>query len=145
MSSGTISLPCLISDWRKRGWQAWYHSSSGPSASKGRVASVSRAYLARAYMKSKVPRRSKAASISSISGRMVSAKAVNMRTISRRSSMVSSRSRLFASTTSAGSMKNVLPEPDSPCTIPEILRLYIGATGMTRRPSRTDGVVSASR
>ena len=64
--------------------------------------------------------------------------------ISRRSSPSSSRMRLFASTTTSGSMKTVLPLADSSCTIPLIFRLKAGATGIIRRPSRMVGVISLS-
>ena len=47
--------------------------------------------------------------------------------------------RLLTSTTSAGSINTVLPEALSSWTIPESLRLCIGATGITRRPSRMVG------
>ncbi len=39
--------------------------------------------------------------------------------------------RLFASTTSVGSMKTVLPVALSSCTIPLILRFRVGMTGIT--------------
>ena len=52
--------------------------------------------------------------------------------------------RLLASTTSAGSTNTVLPEADSSCTMPRILRFRPGATGITRRPSRRVGVTSFS-
>ena len=81
---------------------------------------------------------------SSMCGRMVDVTAVRMRIISRRISLSSSRMVLFASTISAGSMNTVLPVADSSCTMPRILRLYIGDTGITRRPSRTDGATSLS-
>ena len=64
--------------------------------------------------------------------------------ISRRSSPSSSRIRLLASTTSAGSINTVFPLADSSCTIPLIFRFSPGATGMTRRPSRIVGVTSLS-
>ena len=67
-----------------------------------------------------------------------------MRMISRRSSPSSSRIRLLASTTSAGSMNTVFPLADSSCTIPFIFRLSPGATGITRRPSRIVGATSLS-
>ena len=67
-----------------------------------------------------------------------------MAMISRFSSASSSRMRLFASTTSAGSMNTVFPLADSSCTIPPILRLSAGATGITRRPSRIVGEASFS-
>ncbi len=82
--------------------------------------------------------------ICGISGRNSSVSTVSIRVISRRSSIWSSRTRLLASTISAGSMYTVFPEADSSWTIPEIRRLYIGGTGMTRRPSRIDGVTSLS-
>ena len=64
--------------------------------------------------------------------------------ISRRSSPSSSRMRLFASTTTSGSIKTVLPLADSSCTIPFIFRLKAGATGIIKRPSRMVGVTSLS-
>ena len=64
--------------------------------------------------------------------------------ISRRSSPSSSRMRLLASTTSAGSINTVFPLADSSCTIPLIFRLSPGATGITRRPSRMVGATSLS-
>lgn len=66
------------------------------------------------------------------------------RMISRRSAALSSRMRLLASTTAAGSMKTVLPVALSSWMIPLILRLRAGATGMTRRPSRSVGETSRS-
>ena len=67
-----------------------------------------------------------------------------IRIISLRSSPSSSRIRLLASTTSAGSMNTVFPLADSSCTIPFIFRFNPGATGITRRPSRIVGVTSLS-
>ena len=67
-----------------------------------------------------------------------------MRITSRRSSASSSRMRLLASTTSAGSMKTVLPVADSSCTIPLMRRFSAGTTGITSRPSRTVGFTSLS-
>ena len=96
-------------------------------------------------MKSSVASRLYESSSSSMWGRSSAATAISMRTSSRCSSMWSSRSRLLASTTSAGSMKTVLPDADSSWTMPGMRRLFIGATGTTRRPSRTDAVVSWSR
>ena len=78
-------------------------------------------------------------------GRIKSDTSVRILTISRLISPSVSRMRLLASTISSGSMKMVLPVADSSCTIPFTLRLCIGATGSTRRPSRTDGAVSASK
>ena len=52
--------------------------------------------------------------------------------------------RLFASTTTSGSIKTVLPLADSSCTIPFIFRLKAGATGIIKRPSRMVGVTSLS-
>ncbi len=52
--------------------------------------------------------------------------------------------RLLASTISAGSIYMVLPEADSSWTMPLILRLCIVSTGITTRPSRTEGDVSLS-
>ena len=69
---------------------------------------------------------------------------VRIRTISRRSAASSSRTLLLASTTSVGSINTVLPVADSSCTIPLILRLTIGDTGITSRPSLTAGVTSLS-
>ncbi len=84
------------------------------------------------------------ASIGSMCGLISSANAVSILTVSRRSSSCSSRILLLASTISAGSMYTVLPDADSSCTMPLMRRLFIGGTGITRRPSRTDGVVSVS-
>ena len=67
-----------------------------------------------------------------------------MRIISLFSSPSSSRMRLFASTTSSGSIKIVFPEADSSWTIPLIRRFKAGATGITSRPSRMVGVTSLS-
>ena len=69
---------------------------------------------------------------------------IRIRIISRRSSPSSSRIRLLASTTSAGSMNTVFPLADSSCTIPFIFLFKAGATGITRRPSRMVGVTSLS-
>ncbi len=77
-------------------------------------------------------------------GRSESAIVVRILIISRCSSIWSSRVRLFASTTSAGSMNTVLPDADSSCTMPWIWRLCMGGTGITSRPSRIDGTVSGS-
>ena len=77
-------------------------------------------------------------------GRIMIEKSVRIRMISRRSSPSNSRILLFASTTSAGSMKTVLPVDDSSCTIPLIFRFNPGATGMTSLPSRMVGVTSLS-
>ena len=41
-------------------------------------------------------------------------------------------------------MNTVFPEALSSWTMPEIRRLFIGATGITRRPSRMAGAASAS-
>ena len=78
-------------------------------------------------------------------GRIKSDMAVRMRMISRRISPSSSRIVLLASTISPGSINTVFPVADSSCTIPCIFRLFIGATGMTSRPSRTEGDTSLSR
>ena len=64
--------------------------------------------------------------------------------ISFLSSPSSSRTRLFASTTSVGSIKTVLPVALSSCTIPLILRFRVGMTGITSLPSRRVGVTSFS-
>ena len=77
-------------------------------------------------------------------GRRLSAMATSSRVTSRRSRICSSRRRLLASTISAGSIKTVLPDADSSWTMPAIRRLLAGATGTTRRPSRTAGVTSGS-
>ena len=82
--------------------------------------------------------------MSGICGRMRSVNSVRIRTISRRSSLSNSRMRLFASTMASGSMKTVLPVADSSCTMPRILRLKAGATGITNRPSRMVGATSLS-
>ena len=95
-------------------------------------------------MKSSSATTSQAARIISICGRNSLATDVRIRMISRRSSICSSRMRLFVCTTSAGSINTVLPDADSSCTIPEIFRLCIGGTGITIRPSRIDGAVSGS-
>ena len=95
-------------------------------------------------MKSNMPSSDIVAIKSSIYGRSVAVNAVRIRTTSRCSSSCSSRKRLPAATTSAGSIYTVLPEADSSCTMPGILRLFIGATGITIRPSRIAGVVSLS-
>ena len=67
-----------------------------------------------------------------------------MRITSRFSSPSSSRMRLFASTTSAGSMKTVLPVALSSWIIPLSLLFMAGATGITSRPSRRVGATSLS-
>jgi len=95
-------------------------------------------------MKSISARNSYDWSISGMEGRNVLENVVRIRMISRRSSPSSSRMRLLASTTSAGSMNTVLPLADSSWTIPLILRFSPGATGITNRPSRMVGVTSLS-
>ena len=97
-----------------------------------------------ARMKSISPRKSYAWRSAGTSGRSSAENADRMAIISRFSSASSSRMRLLASTTSAGSMKTVFPLADSSCTIPPILRLSAGATGITRRPSRIVGEASFS-
>ena len=77
-------------------------------------------------------------------GRTSSVKAIRIFTISLRSSLSNSRTRLLASTTSAGSIKTVFPDADSSCTIPFNFRLKAGATGITNRPSRMVGLTSFS-
>ena len=77
-------------------------------------------------------------------GRTCWANSVRMRIISLRSSPSSSRILLFASTTSVGSMKTVLPEADSSWTIPLIFLFMPGNTGITNLPSRMAGVTSFS-
>lgn len=78
-------------------------------------------------------------------GRTLLVKSVRMRMISFLSSPSSSRTRLFASTTSVGSIKTVLPVALSSCTIPLILRFRVGMTGITSLPSRRVGVTSFLR
>ena len=82
--------------------------------------------------------------MSPMRGRTSEVNSVRIRTISRRSSASSSRIRLFASTTTSGSMKTVFPEADSSWTMPLIFRLKAGATGIIRRPSRIVGATSLS-
>ena len=95
-------------------------------------------------MKSISARNSYDWSISGMEGRNTLENSVRIRMISRRSSPSSSRIRLLASTTSAGSIKTVFPLADSSCTIPFIFRFSPGATGITRRPSRMVGTTSLS-
>ena len=64
--------------------------------------------------------------------------------ISRRSSFSSSLILLLTSTTAVGSINTVFPVADSSWTIPGILRLFIDDTGITSRPSRSEGVTSLS-
>ena len=69
---------------------------------------------------------------------------MSIRSISLCSSKCSSRSWLLSSTTSIGSMKEVLPEADSSNTIPGTFFLLPEETGMSILPSRTDTEASES-
>ena len=82
--------------------------------------------------------------ISLTCGRISLVISVRIRMISLLSLASSSRMRLLASTTSDGSMKTVLPEADSSCTIPLIFRFSPGAMGITNLPSRIVGATSLS-
>ena len=144
MSSADILRPCLRSDISSNGWMAVPQSIMGRLSIDGLTALKRAASSAFARMKSISPRNSYAMSNCGTCGRSSSEKAVRMAMISRFSSASSSRMRLLASTTSAGSMKTVFPLADSSCTIPPILRLSAGATGITRRPSRIVGEASFS-
>ena len=95
-------------------------------------------------MKSISARNSYDSRMSGIEGRSRLENSTKMRIISRRSSPSSSRMRLLASTTSAGSINTVLPLADSSCTIPFIFRFRAGTTGITSRPSRIVGATSLS-
>ena len=144
MSSGTTFLPCLARESCKSGCTAIVQSSSCLFSRAGLSPDICSANNALARMKSISARNSYDSSTSEMEGRSWLEKSVRMRIISLRSSPSSSRMRLLASTTSAGSMNTVLPLADSSCTIPRIFRFSAGATGMTRRPSRMVGVTSLS-
>ena len=77
-------------------------------------------------------------------GRMTEDMSVRIRIISLCSSASSSRTLLFASTTSAGSTKTVFPVADSSWTIPLMRFFKAGAMGMTSLPSRMVGATSFS-
>ncbi len=110
----------------------------------GLIPPTSVAKAAFAWIKSIFARNSYDSSRSGRNGRSQLVKSVSILMISRRSSASSSRIRLLASTTSDGSIKTVLPEADSSCTIPLIFRLWEGFTGITSRPSRILGDTSLS-
>ena len=144
MSRRDIFLPCFCSDSSSNGWQAAPQSIMGRLLIAGFTASKRMASCAFARMKSISPRKSYAARRLGTCGRSSSENATSMRITSRLSSASSSRMRLLACTTSAGSMNTVFPLADSSCIIPFILRLSAGATGITRRPSRSVGDASFS-
>ena len=144
MSRGDILRPCLRSDISSNGCTAMPQSMTGRSTNTGFIPPIRTASSAFARIKSISPRKSYACKSCGTWGRNSAEKADRMAIISRFSSASSSRMRLFASTTSAGSMKTVLPLADSSCTIPPILRFSAGATGITRRPSRIVGEASFS-
>ncbi len=79
-----------------------------------------------------------------MNGRSCEASSASILIISLFSSSCNSRMRLFASTTSAGSIYTVFPDALSSCTIPGSLLLFIGATGRTSLPSRIAGDASES-
>ena len=126
------------------GWTAWYHSSSVCFDICGSEAPRSIASDAFAPMKSSSPITPQLDAMSSAWGRMMSVKAIRIAVSSRFSSISSSRIRFPASTTSAGSMKTVLPVALSSWTMPLICLFIPAATGITRRPSRTAGDASFS-
>ena len=105
---------------------------------------ISRASSALARIMSIVARNLYDSSMGFTCGRTSFEKSVSMRIISRRSSASSSLTLLLASTTSVGSINTVLPDADSSCTIPLILRFSPCVTGITSRPSRMAGVTSLS-
>ena len=144
ISSGTTFLPCLANESCNRGWIAVVQSKTCLSSNTGLIAFIWMAQCALARIKSISARNSYDCRIAGTCGRTVAENSVKIRMISLRSSASSSRMRLLASTTSAGSMKTVLPVADSSCTIPLIFRFKPGATGITRRPSRMVGVTSLS-
>ena len=144
MSNGTTFFPCLANDICSNGCTAAAQSMTCLSARSGFRALMSSANKALARMKSISAKNSYDNKMSGMEGRNSSEKSVRMRMISRRSSLSSSRIRLLASTTSAGSMNTVFPLADSSCTMPLIFRFKAGATGMTSRPSRMAGVTSLS-
>ena len=144
MSRGTTVLSCLASDSLSSGCMACTQSTTVLRSMMGLQPSKSSVRRALARIKSICAMNAYDSSMEGISGRMESVNAIRMRVTSRRSSASSSRMRLLASTTSSGSMNTVLPDADSSCTIPRILRLSPGATGSTRRPSRMVGAASLS-
>ena len=144
ISSGTTFLLCLASESCSSGCMAMVQSKICLSSSDGLMALVWIEKWALARMKSISARNSYDWRMAGTCGRMTAEKSVRIRMISRRSSPSSSRILLFASTTSAGSIKTVLPVDDSSCMIPFIFRLSPGATGMTSLPSRMVGVTSLS-
>ena len=123
---------------------ACIQSKPGVSQTSGSTAFTSRASSAFALMKSICARNWYDRSMSYTCGLTSSLNTVSMRITSRRSSASSSRMRLFASTTSAGSMNTVFPVALSSCTMPFMRRFTLGDTGIIRRPSRTVGAASLS-
>ena len=144
MSSGTTFLLCLANESWSNGWMAVVQSNICLFSKAGLMAFIWMAKCALARMKSISARNSYDCRMAGTCGRTVAENSVRIRMISRRSSPSSSRMRLLASTTSAGSMKTVFPVADSSCTIPLIFLFRPGATGITRRPSRMVGVTSLS-
>ena len=144
ISSGTTFLPCLASDICNSGCTASNQSTICLSSTSGLHALASMLKTAFARIKSISAKNSYEERMAGTCGRTIAENSVRMRIISRRSSPSNSRIRLFASTTSAGSIKTVLPVADSSCTIPLIFRFMPGATGITSRPSRIVGVTSLS-
>ena len=144
MSNGTTFFPCLARESCNSGWTAIVQSNNCSFSRLGLILFVWMAKWLLARMKSISARNSYDCSISGIEGRRVLENSVRIRMISRRSSPSSSRIRLLASTTSAGSINTVFPLADSSWTIPLILRFNPGATGITNRPSRMVGATSLS-
>ena len=144
ISSGTTFLSWRSSESLSSGCTACTQSTTVLRSRIGLQASKSIVRRALERIKSILAINPYDSRIDGISGRMLSVNSIRMRVTSRFSSASSSRMRLLASTTSSGSMNTVLPDADSSCTIPRILRFNPGATGSTRRPSRMVGAASLS-
>ena len=144
ISSGITFFPCLARESCNSGCTAIVQSITCLFSKAGFSPVICSENKALARMKSISARNSYDSKTSGMDGRNKLENSIRMRIISRRSSPSSSRMRLLASTTSAGSMNTVLPLADSSCTMPFIFRFKAGATGITSRPSRIVGVTSLS-
>ena len=144
ISSGTTFFPCLARESCSNGCTAIVQSSNCVFSNAGFIPDICRENKLLARIKSISARNSYDCNTSGMEGRNRLENSTRIRIISLRSSPSSSRIRLLASTTSAGSINTVFPLADSSCTIPLIFRFNPGATGITRRPSRMVGVTSLS-
>ena len=142
--SGTMLRPSRVSAFSKRGWRALRSDRLPSSEMTGIPAIMSRAVCAFAIRKSISPMNAAPASRSGRYGRRNSVNSKRIFWISRPSSKRSSAMSFSSSMISAGSTKAVLPEAETSCTKPWILRLAEVPTGMRNLPSRTVTSASAS-